>query len=101
MADFVDRYAYRVIWWEEDGEFVGLWHCAEFPLLSHLDDTPEKAFAGIREVVAFCRRTPCKRTANLSRSLCLPSVTAAPSQYGCHRIPIVPWRWTQLRRASA
>ena len=48
MADFVDRYAYRVIWWEEDGEFVGL--CAEFPLLSHLDDTPEKAFAGIREV---------------------------------------------------
>jgi predicted HicB family RNase H-like nuclease len=51
MADFVDRYTYRVIWWEEDAEYVGL--CAEFPLLSHLDDTPEKAFAGIREVVAF------------------------------------------------
>ena len=31
--------------------YVGL--CAEFPLLSHLDDTPEKAFAGIRDVVAF------------------------------------------------
>ena len=52
MADFVDRYTYRVIWWEEDGEYVGL--CAEFPLLSHLDDTPEKAFAGIRDLIAFC-----------------------------------------------
>ena len=46
-----DRYVYRVMWSEEDGEYVGL--CAEFPSLSHLDDTPEKAFAGIREVVAF------------------------------------------------
>ncbi len=43
-----DRYVYRVMWSEEDGEYVGL--CAEFPSLSHLDDTPEKAFAGIREV---------------------------------------------------
>ena len=31
--------------------FFGL--CAEFGLLSHLDDTPEKAFAGIRDVVGF------------------------------------------------
>ena len=45
-----DRYTYRVIWSEEDGEFVGL--CAEFGMLSHLDDTPEKALAGIRAVVA-------------------------------------------------
>ena len=52
MADFVDRYTYRVIWWEEDQEYVGL--CAEFPLLSHLDETPEKAFAGIRDLIAFC-----------------------------------------------
>ena len=47
-----DRFTYRVIWSEEDGEYVGL--CAEFGLLSHLDDTPEKAFAGIRDLVAFC-----------------------------------------------
>ncbi|MDE0080030.1 MAG: toxin-antitoxin system HicB family antitoxin [Caldilineaceae bacterium] len=46
-----DRYTYRVIWSDEDGMFVGL--CAEFGLLSHLDDTPEKAFSGIRGVVAF------------------------------------------------
>ena len=46
-----DRYTYRVTWSEEDEMFVGL--CAEFALLSHLDDTPEKAFTGIRDVVAF------------------------------------------------
>ena len=46
-----DRYAYRVTWSDEDEMFVGL--CAEFGLLSHLDDTPEKAFSGIRDVVAF------------------------------------------------
>ena len=47
-----DQYTYRVMWSEEDGEYVGL--CAEFSLLSHLDETPEKAFAGIRDLVAFC-----------------------------------------------
>lgn len=46
-----DRYTYRVIWSDEDGMYVGL--CAEFGLLSHLDDAPEAAFAGIRDVVAF------------------------------------------------
>jgi predicted HicB family RNase H-like nuclease len=44
-----DHYAYRVIWSSEDEEFVGL--CAEFPLLSWLEPTPEEAFFGIRRVV--------------------------------------------------
>ena len=52
MSEQADRYTYRVIWSDEDEEYVGL--CAEFGLLSHLDDTPEKAFAGIRDLVAFC-----------------------------------------------
>ena len=52
MTKETDRYTYRVMWSEEDGEYVGL--CAEFGLLSHLDDTPEKAFSGIRDLVAFC-----------------------------------------------
>ena len=52
MTEEADRYTYRVRWSEEDGEYVGT--CAEFGLLSHLDDTPEKAFAGIRGLVAFC-----------------------------------------------
>ena len=51
MADHPDRCTYRVTWSDEDGMFVGL--CAEFGLLSHLDNTPEKALAGIRDVVGF------------------------------------------------
>ena len=45
-----DRYTYRVTWSEEDEEYVGL--CAEFPSLSWLDESPEKALHGIRQVVA-------------------------------------------------
>ena len=44
-----DRYTYRVIWSEDDGEYVGL--CTEFPSLSWLGKTPEAALKGIREVV--------------------------------------------------
>ena len=50
MAELIDRYTYRVIWSDEDEEYVGL--CAEFGALSHLDDTPEKALTGIRELVS-------------------------------------------------
>ncbi len=45
-----DRYSYRVIWSEDDNEYVGL--CAEFQSLSWLDATPEKALKGIRKVVS-------------------------------------------------
>ncbi len=62
-----DRYTYRVIWSEEDGEYIGL--CAEFGLLSHLDDTPEKAFAGIRDLVAFCVDDLCKEGASVPEPL--------------------------------
>ncbi len=44
-----DRHTYRITWSDEDGEHVGL--CAEFPSLSWLDSTPEKALAGIRKLV--------------------------------------------------
>ena len=46
----LDQYTYRVTWSDEDNECVGL--CAEFPSLSWLDATPEKALRGIRKVVA-------------------------------------------------
>ncbi len=49
MAKVIDRYTYRVTWSEEDHEHVGL--CAEFPSLSWLEKTPEKALAGIRRLV--------------------------------------------------
>ena len=45
-----DRYTYQITWSEEDGEYVGL--CAEFPGLSWLEETPEAALRGIRQVVA-------------------------------------------------
>jgi predicted HicB family RNase H-like nuclease len=45
-----DRYSYRVIWSEADQEHVGL--CTEFPSLSWLAETPEKALRGIRKVVS-------------------------------------------------
>lgn len=48
----IDQYTYRVSWSEEDGEYVAT--CAEFPSLSWLDASPEKALAGLRQVVAQC-----------------------------------------------
>ena len=44
-----DHYTYRVTWSAEDSEHVGL--CAEFPSLSWLAATPDKALAGIRRLV--------------------------------------------------
>lgn len=46
----LDHYTYRVTWSPEDGEHVGL--CIEFPSLSWLAETPEKALAGVRQVVS-------------------------------------------------
>lgn len=50
MATRNDRYTYRVMWSDDDGEHVGL--CAEFPSLSWLAASPEAALKGIRKVVA-------------------------------------------------
>lgn len=48
----IDQYTYRVSWSEEDEEHVAT--CAEFPSLSWLDQSPERALKGIRKVVAQC-----------------------------------------------
>lgn len=52
MASSIDRYTYRVTWSEDDQEYVGL--CVEFPSLSWLEKTQEKALKGIRELVHEC-----------------------------------------------
>ena len=52
MVTESDKYTYRVLWSEEDGEFMGL--CAEFPSLSWLAPSAEKALKGIRSVVKEC-----------------------------------------------
>jgi predicted HicB family RNase H-like nuclease len=57
-AQAVQRYTYRVVWSDEDQEFVGL--CAEFPSLSWLEPSQAGALAGIvrlvDEVVTAMRR---------------------------------------------
>ena len=45
----LDLYTYRVTWSDDDQEFVGL--CVEFPSLSWLASTAEKALKGIRNLV--------------------------------------------------
>ena len=52
MQQEIEKYTYRVLWSDEDGEFVGL--CAEFPSLSWLASTSEDAFKGIRSIVEEC-----------------------------------------------
>ncbi len=49
MVPEIDKYTYRVLWSEEDQEFVG--SCAEFPGLSWLQSSPEAALKGIRSLV--------------------------------------------------
>ena len=49
MVHDSEKYTYRVLWSEEDKEFIGL--CAEFPSLSWLASTSEKALKGICSVV--------------------------------------------------
>jgi predicted HicB family RNase H-like nuclease len=44
-----DHYTYRVLWSQDDGEFIGL--CAEFPSLSHLAPDQIEALVGIRALV--------------------------------------------------
>lgn len=46
----IDLYTYRVTWSEEDKEYVGL--CAEFPSLSWLADTQDKALHGITTLIS-------------------------------------------------
>jgi len=50
MSLKTDHYTYRIVWSEDDHEYVGL--CAEFPSLSWLARTPEDALRGIRKVTA-------------------------------------------------
>ncbi|WP_144755361.1 type II toxin-antitoxin system HicB family antitoxin [Bartonella saheliensis] len=45
-----NHYTYRVLWSQEDGEYIGL--CAEFPSLSWLASQAEKALKGIMDLVS-------------------------------------------------
>jgi predicted HicB family RNase H-like nuclease len=49
MATDPEKYTYRVMWSEDDEEYVGL--CAEFPSLSWLSRTQGEALRGITRLV--------------------------------------------------
>ena len=46
----LNPFTYRVFWSPEDEAYVG--NCAEFPSLSHLDSSHERALRGIKQLVA-------------------------------------------------
>jgi len=50
VLSVINHYEYRVIWSEEEGQFIGL--CSEFSSLSWLASSAGKALRGIRKVVA-------------------------------------------------
>ena len=56
----IEHYTYRVIWSDEDEQFVGL--CAEFPNLSWLACSTEEALRGILKVAALTSNTRMAQT---------------------------------------
>jgi len=67
MDKTIDRYTYQVTWSEEDQEHAGL--CAEFPSLSWLEDTPEKALKGIRGLVRDCIKDLREEAQDIPKSM--------------------------------
>jgi predicted RNase H-like HicB family nuclease len=65
IADF---YCYRIIWSEEDSQYVGL--CAEFPSLSWLAPTPEKALRGIIKTVDDVVKDMQKGSEHIPEPIC-------------------------------
>jgi len=82
MINEIEKYTYRVMWSEEDEEFVGL--CAEFPSLSWLASTSSKALKGIQTVVKEC-------TADMSKNKEeIPSAISARSFSGKFMVRVPP-----------
>ena len=53
MVREIDKYIYRVMWSEEDGESIGL--CAEFPSLSVCDNRKMTRCLSYTVTPAICR----------------------------------------------
>ncbi len=81
-AQPAERYTYRVVWSEEDHEFVGL--CVEFPSLSWLERSQAEALAGIVRLVG-------KVVAEMRRAKETPPVPLTSRPYrGEFRVRIPP-----------
>jgi predicted HicB family RNase H-like nuclease len=82
MINEIEKYTYRVMWSEEDEEFIGL--CAEFPSLSWLAPTSAKALKGIQTVVKEC-------TADMSKNKEeIPSAISARNFSGKFMVRVPP-----------
>jgi predicted HicB family RNase H-like nuclease len=67
MVAEVDKYTYRVMWSEEDQEYVGL--CSEFPSLSWLMPSLEAALKGIRALVRSTVKDMAKNSEHIPEPL--------------------------------
>lgn len=94
MSGLSDKYTYRVIWSEEDQEYVGL--CAELPSLSWLDKSQGKALAGI---VKLAGETVAEMTEN-DEKLPLPLMDKKYSGTFKVRIPSIVHRSLALEAAE-
>ncbi len=88
-----DKYTFRVMWSEEDQEFVGL--CAEFPSLSWLAESQEAALKGIRTVVQKCLKD--LKTTNEK----IPPAIAARNYSGKFMVRVPPEVHRQLAIKAA
>jgi predicted RNase H-like HicB family nuclease len=68
-----DHCNYRITWSEEDKEYVG--QCAEFSSFSWLDQTPEEALKGIRQLVADLVPDPINNGENVPEPLATKNTT--------------------------
>jgi predicted HicB family RNase H-like nuclease len=88
-----EHYAYRVIWSEEDQEFVGL--CAEFPSLSWLEKDQEAALRGI---VALVKDTVADMEADGEK---IPDPLALQKYSGRFQVRTTPEMHRQLAMQAA
>ena len=87
------QYAYRVIWSEEDHEFVGL--CAEFPSISWLDNDQETA---LRRIVALVKDTVADMEASGEK---IPAPLALQKYSGKFQVRTTPEMHRQLAMQAA
>lgn len=87
------QYAYRLIWSEEDREFVGL--CAEVPSLSWLDKDQEAALRGI---VALVKATVADMESNGEK---IPPPLALQKYSGKFQVRTTPEMHRQLAMQAA
>ena len=80
----MEKYTYRVIWSEEDQEFVGL--CAEFPSLSWLEEEHDAALHANKEPIPeplslrkFSGNFVVRTTPEMHRQLAILSAEAGVS----------------------